>query len=112
MLGYCATGRPNNATLPISTMTIASTLASTGRLMKNFEIIGAIPAGYLAGAAVGAAVGVAAGAAVGVAAGTAMIVGLGATLLPGIALPLVDRTTRSSGARPLVMTRRLQTRSW
>ena len=38
--GYCATGRANSATPPISTMTIASTFASTGRSMKNFEIIG------------------------------------------------------------------------
>ena len=36
--GYCATGRPNTATAPISTSTMASTLASTGRSMKNFEI--------------------------------------------------------------------------
>ena len=39
-LGYCATGSVYSATAPISTMTIASTLASTGRSMKNFEIIG------------------------------------------------------------------------
>src|SRR5258707_15881303 len=39
MLGYCATGRVASATAPISTMTMASTLASTGRLMKNAEII-------------------------------------------------------------------------
>src|SRR5882757_9912344 len=39
MLGYWAMGRVANATPPISTMTIASTLARTGRLMKNSEII-------------------------------------------------------------------------
>src|SRR6478735_1843358 len=39
MLGYCATGRVKAATPPISTMTIASTLASTGRSMKNLEIM-------------------------------------------------------------------------
>ncbi len=37
--GYCATGSMYSATRPISTMTMASTLASTGRSMKNFEII-------------------------------------------------------------------------
>src|SRR3954464_13052989 len=39
MLGYCAIGRLKAATPPISTMTIASTLASTGRSMKNLEIM-------------------------------------------------------------------------
>src|SRR5258708_4920034 len=39
MLGYCAIGRVKAATPPISTMTIASTLASTGRSMKNLEIM-------------------------------------------------------------------------
>src|SRR5215216_1400636 len=39
MLGYCATGRVTRATTPRITMTIASTLARTGRLMKNSEII-------------------------------------------------------------------------
>src|SRR4029450_93109 len=41
MLGYWATGRVTSATVPRITMTIASTLARTGRLMKNSEIIGA-----------------------------------------------------------------------
>src|SRR5215217_9509109 len=41
MLGYWATGRVTRATVPRITMTIASTLARTGRLMKNSEIIGA-----------------------------------------------------------------------
>ncbi len=38
-LGYCATGKVNSATRPISTNRIASTLASTGRSMKNLAII-------------------------------------------------------------------------
>src|SRR5262245_12875825 len=41
MLGYWATGRVTRATAPRITMMIASTLASTGRLMKNSEIIAA-----------------------------------------------------------------------
>src|SRR4030095_9248783 len=41
MLGYWATGRVTSATAPRITMTIASTLARTGRLMKNSEIIAA-----------------------------------------------------------------------
>src|SRR5215469_11882788 len=39
-LGYCDTGRRNSATAPISTKTIANTLARTGCSMKNFDIIG------------------------------------------------------------------------
>src|SRR6185436_18100747 len=39
MLGYWATGRVTSATAPRITITIASTLASTGRLMKNSEIM-------------------------------------------------------------------------
>src|ERR1700720_3337546 len=38
-LGYWATGRAYSATAPISTMTIASTFARTGRSMKNLEIM-------------------------------------------------------------------------
>src|SRR5579883_3455598 len=41
MSGYWAIGRLNRATPPISTMTMASTLASTGRSMKNLEIMAA-----------------------------------------------------------------------
>src|SRR5215471_5670516 len=41
MLGYWATGRVASATAPRITITIARTLASTGRLMKNAEIIAA-----------------------------------------------------------------------
>src|SRR5882724_11714588 len=39
MLGYCDTGKVASATEPISTITMASTLASTGRSMKNLEIM-------------------------------------------------------------------------
>src|SRR6266446_8434856 len=39
MLGYCATGKVARATEPISTITMASTLARTGRSMKNLEIM-------------------------------------------------------------------------
>src|SRR5262245_45767896 len=35
--GYCATGRVNSAMLPPRTMTIDSTEAKIGRLMKNLE---------------------------------------------------------------------------
>src|SRR4029450_3497277 len=41
MLGYWATGRVTSATAPRITMTSARTVARTGRLMKNSEIIGA-----------------------------------------------------------------------
>src|SRR5882757_5793679 len=122
MLGYWAIGRVARATPPISTMTIASTLARTGRLMKNAEIMG-IRAGYLVGAAGGAAAGGAAGGVAGVAAGVAaagiaaaggvaMVVSLGTTFPPGTALPLVVSTTRSSALRPVEITRRLPTSSW
>src|SRR5262249_34037067 len=39
MLGYCATGRVARATEPISTITMASTLARTGRSLKNLGIM-------------------------------------------------------------------------
>src|SRR2546426_385561 len=38
--GNCATGSPAIATKPPITVTIAMTIATMGRLMKNFEIIG------------------------------------------------------------------------
>src|SRR5205809_6071066 len=38
-LGYWATGSVSSATRPISTKRMASTLASTGRSMKNLAII-------------------------------------------------------------------------
>src|SRR4051812_46749775 len=50
MLGYCETGNAYIATAPISTIRIASTLASTGRLMKKTEIM----TGHRPGAAGGA----------------------------------------------------------
>src|SRR4051794_39599594 len=37
MSGYCAIGNVNNAIVPPRTMTIDSTDAKIGRLMKNFE---------------------------------------------------------------------------
>src|SRR3954447_4645741 len=37
--GYCATGRENSATPPITSIRIAKTLARTGRSMKYLEII-------------------------------------------------------------------------
>src|SRR6516225_6445191 len=43
-LGYCAMGSRKSATPPISTKTIASTLARTGRSMKNLEIMPRAPA--------------------------------------------------------------------
>src|ERR1051326_3569731 len=39
MLGYCATGRGASATEPISTITMGSTLATTGRSTQNWEIM-------------------------------------------------------------------------
>src|SRR5215468_8543554 len=39
MLGYCAMGSRNSDTPPMRTKTMASTLARTGRSMKNLEII-------------------------------------------------------------------------
>ena len=38
-LGYCATGRLNSATPPMTIIRMASTFARTGRSMKNFEIM-------------------------------------------------------------------------
>src|SRR5215469_7727008 len=43
-LGYCAIGSRKSATPPIRAKTIASTLARTGRSMKNFEIMRRAPA--------------------------------------------------------------------
>src|SRR5258706_6810162 len=39
MSGYCATARENSDTPPIRIIRIAMTLESTGRSMKNFEIM-------------------------------------------------------------------------
>src|SRR3954471_11358921 len=50
--GYCATGRANSATIPITTIRMASTLARTGRRMKKSEIM--IAGRYLAAPAAGA----------------------------------------------------------
>src|SRR5271169_460102 len=38
MLGNCATGRPSMVITPTSTMRIAITIATMGRLMKNFDM--------------------------------------------------------------------------
>src|SRR5260221_12612270 len=38
ILGYWATGRPRNATIPAIVMMIEITIATIGRLMKNFAI--------------------------------------------------------------------------
>src|SRR5215469_13272995 len=45
MLGYWATGRPRNATIPAIVMMIEMTIATIGRLTKNFAIA---PPGFLA----------------------------------------------------------------
>src|SRR5512146_1037244 len=37
MLGYCAMGSPSIATTPTITMMIEMTMATMGRLMKNFD---------------------------------------------------------------------------
>src|SRR5690242_13624128 len=41
--GYCAIGSRNSATPPMRTKTMASTLARTGRSMKNLEIMSRAP---------------------------------------------------------------------
>ncbi|OPY87218.1 MAG: hypothetical protein A4E72_01521 [Syntrophus sp. PtaU1.Bin208] len=38
MLGNCAVGRPDMATRPTMTMRMAITMATMGRLMKNFDM--------------------------------------------------------------------------
>ena len=39
MLGNCATGRLAMVTAPTITMRMAMTIATMGRLMKNFDIV-------------------------------------------------------------------------
>src|SRR5580658_6248377 len=38
MLGNCATGKLNTVSAPTNTMTIEITMATMGRLMKNFDM--------------------------------------------------------------------------
>ena len=38
MLGNCAIGRPTMVTAPTITMTMAITIATIGRLMKNLDM--------------------------------------------------------------------------
>src|SRR5947208_944705 len=49
MLGNCAIGRPAIVTAPTITVTIAITMATIGRLMKNLDMI-QLPAGEAAAA--------------------------------------------------------------
>src|SRR6185437_14307972 len=42
MSGNCAIGSPSMATTPTSTIRMAITMATMGRLMKNFDMLGAL----------------------------------------------------------------------
>src|SRR5258707_10883408 len=45
MFGNCATGRPLIATIPMSTIRMEMTIATMGRLMKNFAMVQATALG-------------------------------------------------------------------
>ncbi len=54
MLGNWAMGSPDMATAPRMTMKIEITMATIGRLMKNFDMAGYLLSGAGAGAGAGA----------------------------------------------------------
>src|SRR5512136_1362655 len=119
MLGNWAMGSLAAATRPMMTMSIAITMATMGRLMKNLDMAGYLfsagcAAGFVSGPAVagGAAAGFASAPAG--AAGAPLAPGtysFGATVIPGLTFWVPSTTTFSPSLSPSSMIQSEPTRS-